>query len=130
MLKPDITNLIKTLDSTLPDVDKEALIEDPEMGHFTFDMLHEGLKTNSDGWVDDGIAFTNPWGFDLSEIKVPVLLYQGTEDKMVPYSHGEWLSKNLPQEKVKLHLMQGQGHISLFLGQKDSMIDELLEMAN
>jgi pimeloyl-ACP methyl ester carboxylesterase len=65
----------------------------------------------------------------MSEIKVPVILYQGTEDKMVPYAHGEWLAKHMPQEKLKSHLLPGQGHISIFVGQCDSIIDEFLELA-
>jgi pimeloyl-ACP methyl ester carboxylesterase len=55
-----------------------------------------------------------------------VILYQGTKDKMVPYAHGEWLAKHLPQEKLRKHLIQGQGHVSIFLGREDSIIDELL----
>jgi len=129
MLQESVAGLVETMSSILPDVDKDALLNHPEMGQSVYDTFAEGLKTNSNGWVDDDLSCIQPWGFEFSEIKVPVILYQGSEDAMVPYAHGEWLAKHLPQEKLRVHLRQGQGHISVFLGQADNMIDELLEIA-
>jgi pimeloyl-ACP methyl ester carboxylesterase len=62
------------------------------------------------------MAFISPWGFELSEIKVPVLLYQGSEDLMVPYSHGKWLAKHLPKKGLSVNLLEGEGHLSIFVG--------------
>lgn len=126
MLEVDPVGLTEAMSSLLPDVDKEALVGS-ELGEYLVEALREALKTNADGWVDDDMAFTVPWGFELSEIKVPVVLYQGSEDKMVPFAHGEWLADRLPK-KLRKHLIQGQGHLSIFLGYRDDMIDELLEI--
>lgn len=129
LLGADVAGLTEALESLLPEVDKQAMIDDPEMGQYTVDLFREALRVNCDGWVDDDLACITPWGFELSEVKVPVLLYQGTEDKMVPYAHGEWLAKHLPQDKLRKHLISGEGHMSIFIGQRDHMIDELLEVA-
>lgn len=48
------------------------------------------------GWVDDGLAFTQPWGFEVSAISVPVLIRYGLTDVLVPAAHGEWLAANVP----------------------------------
>jgi pimeloyl-ACP methyl ester carboxylesterase len=128
MLKGGVGDMIEAMSSLLPDVDKEAMTKNAEVGQYLVDSIHEGLKAGSDGWVDDDLSMIDPWGFELSEIKVPVILYQGTEDKMVPYAHGEWLAKHLPQEKLRKHLIQGQGHVSIFLGRQDGIIDELLDI--
>jgi pimeloyl-ACP methyl ester carboxylesterase len=48
------------------------------------------------GWVDDELAFTQPWGFDVSAISVPVLIRYGLTDVLVPPAHGEWLAANVP----------------------------------
>ena len=129
LLQADIAGLTAALDSLLPEVDKQAMAADTEMGQYMVDMFREALRISSDGWVDDDLACIKPWGFELSEIKVPMLLYQGTEDKMVPYAQGEWLAKHLPQDKLRKYLLPGEGHISIFSGQKNSMIDELLDIA-
>ncbi|RFU33256.1 hypothetical protein B7463_g3041, partial [Scytalidium lignicola] len=129
LLQMDLAGITTALDSLFPEVDKKALATNGAMGQYIGEGFHEALRVSADGWVDDDLAFTKPWGFELSEIKVPVFLYQGTEDKMVPYAHGEWLAKQLPQDKVKKHLLPSEGHMSIFLGQEDLMIDELLEIA-
>lgn len=111
----------------LPEVDKKALTGSTSMAEYFVVVMQEALRDSVDGWVDDDLAFIKPWGFELSEIKVPVLLYQGSEDKMVPYAHGEWLGEHLPQEKLTKHLIPGEGHISILVGKMDGMIGELLE---
>ncbi len=85
----------------------------------------EGLKNTCDGWIDDDIAFVAPWGFETADIKVPVFLYQGSEDLMVPFAHGQWLGKHINPKYLTNHLEQGEGHISIFLGKVDTMLDEL-----
>jgi pimeloyl-ACP methyl ester carboxylesterase len=128
MLKGGVADMIEAMSSLLPDVDKAALTNNTKVGQYLVDSIHEGLKAGSDGWVDDDLSMVEPWGFEFSEIKVPVILYQGTEDKMLPYAHGEWLAKHLPQDKLRKHLIQGQGHVSIFLGREDDIIDELLDI--
>jgi pimeloyl-ACP methyl ester carboxylesterase len=64
-----------------------------------------------DGFVDDDVAYVTPWGFDPAVIRVPVLLAQGGEDRVVPPSHGEWLSRLIPGSE--LWQRPGDGHISI-----------------
>lgn len=118
------------MSTLLPPCDNVALLQNRDtIGQNMVDTFHEGLRVSPDGWIDDDIESLNPWGFEFSEIRVPVLLYQGTEDKMVPFAQGKWLSEHLPQDKVKAHLLQGHGHISIF-DLIDEIIDELVAAAN
>lgn len=54
------------------------------------------------GWADDDLAFTRPWGFDVSEIVVPVLIRYGITDVLVPRAHGDWLAAHVPGCIVKI----------------------------
>lgn len=110
-----------SLDTILPEVDRAVLTG--EFGEFMADSFHQALRTGVDGWVDDDLAFTRPWGFDLSSIGVPTYLWQGSEDLMVPFAHGEWLAARIPG--VTAHLEQGEGHLSVAVGAFDRMLDEL-----
>jgi pimeloyl-ACP methyl ester carboxylesterase len=118
-------DLVTSLDSLLPDVDRAALT-----GEFAEDMLaafREGLGSGIDGWLDDDAAFTRPWGFGLDEITVPVMIWQGSEDLMVPFAHGNWLADRMPAAVA--HLEDGEGHLSIGLGAMDRMLDELIAAA-
>ena len=58
--------------------------------------LREGLRPGLDGWVDDDLAFVNPWGFDPQTIGVPVMVRYGVADTLVPATHGHWLATHIP----------------------------------
>ena len=65
----------------------------------------------SDGLVDDDLAYVVPWGFDVGDIDVPVLLAQGGRDHVVPPSHAEWLLRHC--RKSELWLRPNDGHIAV-----------------
>jgi pimeloyl-ACP methyl ester carboxylesterase len=116
------SELVISLDSLLPDVDRAVLT-----GEFAEDMLEsfrEGLGPGIDGWLDDDLAFTRPWGFSLDEIAVPVMIWQGSADLMVPFAHGRWLASRMPAAAA--HLEDGEGHLSIGLGAVDRMLNELV----
>jgi len=129
MLGLTVEKLVEAWSTILPDVDKKAMVEHRELGSHLVETINEGLKHTAYGWVDDSMATIAPWGFELGEIKVPVLLYQGSEDAMVPFGHGKWLAENLPKESLKAELIKGEGHINIFVGREEEMIGELLRMS-
>jgi pimeloyl-ACP methyl ester carboxylesterase len=71
----------------------------------------EAGNDGSEGVVDDDLAFVAPWGFDLAQIRVPVLLVQGGEDRVVPPSHADALLRSIPTSE--LWLRPRDGHISV-----------------
>ena len=77
-----------------------------------------------EGWAEDDLAFTRHWGFDLADITVPVSVWQGAQDRMVPFSHGRWLAAHVPGATA--HLDDDQGHLSLW-GRIGEILDELVE---
>src|SRR4029450_6057840 len=63
------------------------------------------------GMVEDNVIAMAPWGFDLREVTAPTLIMHGTDDHMVPSSHGEWLAAHRPAGGRRLE--QGEGDISV-----------------
>lgn len=78
--------------------------------HLAF-STQEGLAPGSQGWWDDVCARVSPWGFELDDISVPVLLVHGDQDRFVPFSHGQWLAAHIPG--VEARLLAGDGHLTL-----------------
>jgi len=117
-------DIVAAIGSLLPAVDRAVL--DEEFGEDFAATMHEGLRIGVDGWLDDDLAFVKPWGFALADIAVPTLLWQGSEDRMVPIDHGRWLAERIPG--VTPHLEDGEGHLSIAVGGFDRMLGELASL--
>jgi pimeloyl-ACP methyl ester carboxylesterase len=118
-------DIVASMETLLPEVDRAVLT-----GEFAEDVaasFREAVRQGIDGWMDDDLAFTRPWGFDFADIGVPTMIWQGTEDLMVPVAHGRWLVAHLPEAAA--HVEQGEGHLSVGLGALDRMLDELVAAA-
>lgn len=105
----------------LPPVDAAVLTGDrAEHWKQTSDRaLEHGIA----GWRDDDLAFVKPWGFELAEIRVPTLLWQGVQDKMVPVGHARWLADRIPG--VEAHISEEDGHLSIAVGRLGEIYDWL-----
>jgi pimeloyl-ACP methyl ester carboxylesterase len=78
------------------------------------------------GWLDDDKAVWSDWGFDLTQIAVPISIWQGGEDGIVPTAHGEWLADRVPG--ARLHLLPEDGHLSIMRCHYGAILDELIAL--
>lgn len=113
------------LGGLVSEVDKAALTGD--FAEFLAGAFRRAVSTGIAGWGDDDLAFTRDWGFDLAEIRRPVAVWQGGQDRMVPFAHGEWLAEHIPHARIRLY--RGEGHLSLAVTALDRIIDDLVAMA-
>ena len=72
-----------------------------------------------DGLIDDDVADARPWGFDVSQVAVPVLLVHGELDRMIPRRHASWLLSRIPAAKLWARL--DDGHVSVLDVVPDAM---------
>lgn len=63
------------------------------------------------GLIDDDVAFTRPWGFDLAEVRVPTLLVHGERDLVIPRSHAVRTLAALPDARLWMRL--DEGHVAV-----------------
>jgi pimeloyl-ACP methyl ester carboxylesterase len=101
--------VVAAMASLLPEADRASLADGGAV-QMAADLrwsVAEGIW----GWHDDDMAFVQPWGFDPADIAVPVLVWQGTDDLMVPVAHGRWLAQAIPTAQVRI--VEGEGHLSL-----------------
>ena len=118
----DVAGLVEGLSTLLPEVDRAVLTD--EYGEDMVAGFREALRSGVDGWLDDDLAFVRPWGFELFALAVPVFVWQGDADLMVPFAHGQWLARHVPGARA--HLERGEGHLSVAVGALDPMLDELV----
>jgi pimeloyl-ACP methyl ester carboxylesterase len=88
----------------------DAAVLKGELAEFMAYSMQDGLAAGSQGWWDDN-CLVLPWGFDVADITIPVLLLHGMEDMFVPFGHGEWLAAHIPG--VEARLLAEDGHLTL-----------------
>jgi pimeloyl-ACP methyl ester carboxylesterase len=113
--------VVASMSTLLPDEDRAVVVG--EVGEELAAQITEGVRLGAGGWIDDDLAFVNHWGFSVDDITVPVFVWQGDRDLMVPFAHGRWLADRIPGAVA--HLLPGEGHISVFINRVDEILGEL-----
>jgi pimeloyl-ACP methyl ester carboxylesterase len=115
-------DVVAELRSVISAVDEAAL--SGELGGILAASFRAAFRTGVWGWRDDDLAFVRPWGFEVSRIRVPVTVWQGREDLMVPFEHGVWLLAHVPTARSGLR--PEHGHLSLGVAALGEILDDLL----
>jgi pimeloyl-ACP methyl ester carboxylesterase len=94
-----------------PPVDRRWLSM-PEVMVGATDTLREALRPGAWGYVEDIRALARPWGFSLEDIRVPVQLWHGDEDTVIPVHHGQYLASVIPG--ATLRICPGEAHMLMW----------------
>ncbi|MFF0011762.1 alpha/beta fold hydrolase [Streptomyces sp. NPDC005374] len=100
-MRADPMALLKDLDGEMPDVDRQV-VADAGIRRLLHKNFMAGIEKNADGWIDDALAFSKPWGFDPTEIAMPLLLWHGENDVFSPVEHFKWLASRIERATVVL----------------------------
>ena len=119
-------DLISSFGGLIGDADKKALT--PKVADEDAAVYRRALSMGYYGWQDDDLAFVQSFGFELSKIDKPVLVWQGDDDFMVPREHSNWLAKHI--STAKLNFVPGHGHISLVQSYREEIINQALNLLN
>jgi len=84
----------------------------PSVSAGAAETLREALRPGVWGYVQDIRVLSSPWGFALSDIKVPVELWHGDLDTVIPLSHGRYLAAAIPN--ATLRVCPGEAHMLLW----------------
>ena len=106
-------------------VDRDALTGD--FADSLAEAARRAVSRGIEGWLEDDLAFVTPWGFEPDAVARPVAIWQGLQDRMVPYAHGEWLAAHIPTAQP--HLSEEDGHLSLGVSKLPLILDDLVRMA-
>jgi pimeloyl-ACP methyl ester carboxylesterase len=119
VLMADADDMADAMGGLLPEADRVAM--DRGFTEWLTETFHRAGAQRVAGVLDDGQAAVRPWGFDVAEIRVPVAVYQGRADAMVPFAHGEWLAAHVPGAEA--HLTDEDGHLTLVIQLPEILAD-------
>lgn len=66
------------------------------------DETEAGALPTLDGWFDDAVSLVSPWGFDVAQVNVPTLVWQGGLDRFSPIDHFHWLAEHIKDATATL----------------------------
>jgi len=75
------------------------------------EVAGKAIAAGPGGMPDDELAYVAPWGFDPGQIRPPVLLVHGGQDRIAPCAHSQWLARQ--SRRAQLWLRPDDGHISV-----------------
>ena len=78
------------------------LVDEIAIRNMLTDAYPEFLQDSAYGLIDDILALLQPWGFDLSAIKVPVPMRHQKDELVAPVEHTLWLAKHIPTSIVEV----------------------------
>lgn len=89
-----------------------AILLRPEVRENLQTTLREALRSSVDGPLQDLRLYCGPWDLPLDAIDVPTIMWQGSEDTIVPPDAAYHLAGLLPQ--CRLEVIEGRGHYWIF----------------
>lgn len=104
-----------------------AAIRDRAAYEGTFECYREAWRGSALGVATDGELYANPWGFPPEEIRVPVQVWHGTEDRNFNVALAEQLARRIPG--AELHIKPGEGHYSLPYSHASEILRRLIGAA-
>jgi pimeloyl-ACP methyl ester carboxylesterase len=119
--------VIAALGGLITDVDRAVLTG--EFAAHVAESFKAAVSAGIAGWRDDDLAFVKYWGFSLDDMSaaVPVRIWQGDQDAMVPFGHGRWLASRI--SGARGHLLAGEGHLSIAVSKLAEIFAELAGLA-
>lgn len=103
----DPESLLEQLEAEMAWPDRQV-VQDMAIRRLLALAYRDALRGGPDGWIDDVLALSHDWGFDLSTIAGPVRMWHGEQDNFAPAGHTRWLARQIPH--AELLVQSGAAH--------------------
>jgi pimeloyl-ACP methyl ester carboxylesterase len=101
-----------------------AVFDDPHVRSQWTRALHDSVMRGAAGAITELRLYVGDRPFALEEVRVPVALWHGLDDTVVPSRHGERLAAALPGCEARF--LPGEGHFSTPVKVVEEALEELL----
>jgi len=115
--------LLKTIRSQLSSADKKTLSE-PSTSKILITSLTEASRQGPLYGEEELTIFGSDWTYLFNDFSLPLDIWHGDADKVVPVAMAHQLQANLPQSSI--HIVPGEGHFSLPIRHADKIFQKLL----
>jgi pimeloyl-ACP methyl ester carboxylesterase len=89
-----------------------------------FESQRRAWRASAEGVIADAQIYAEPWGFELEDVRVPIRLWHGKEDRAFSIHLAEELAKRLPNCKARF--VDNAGHYSLPIRHMREILEDLI----
>ena len=112
----------KALMESAPESDR-AVMEDPDWQRVLVESVTEAFRPGVEGWVDEGMALTLGWDFDVADVRCTVTWWHGDNDANAPIAPVRRLLERM--DGVDLRVWTDAGHLEPY-HRYEEILGELL----
>jgi pimeloyl-ACP methyl ester carboxylesterase len=88
------------IDIWTSDLDRDVMA-DPIIKARFITSRRELVRRGSEGNIHDHLVnYAKPWGFRISDIRIPVYIWHGTQDPIVPVEVARYLAQHIPGARL------------------------------
>ncbi len=96
-------------------------------GDFLVGSWREGLRASADGMLSDARIYDTPWPFRLEDIAVPMRIWHGEADPIVPVSVGRHYAARVPG--IAARFIPHEGHVSIITNHLSAILADMAGLA-
>jgi pimeloyl-ACP methyl ester carboxylesterase len=108
---------------SFPGVDR-AILRDRATAPGIVAFVKESMRQGTEGSLQEYRIFGDPWGFSLEEVRAPVHIWEGADDRTGPPAYRQFLADHLPDARVTV--VPNEGHLSLLVHQAPEILASLV----
>ena len=117
--------ILDLFDDSVSEVDRRAM--QSSAGANLSARFAKAIEAGIEGWLEDDMALTTPWGYDPADVTRPVTFWTGKQDYFVSWRHTAWLADRV--RDADLHVFAEHGHLSLRPAHLTEIVDDLVRRA-
>jgi len=91
-----------------------------------FESQRLAWRASAEGVMADAEIYAQPWGFAIEDVRVPVRLWHGKEDRAFSVQLAEQMVKRLPN--CKSRFVNDAGHYSLPIRHMREILEDLISV--
>jgi pimeloyl-ACP methyl ester carboxylesterase len=103
-----------------------ASLRDDAAFEAIFESQRRAWRGSAEGVMMDAQIYAQPWGFVVEDVRVPVRLWHGTEDRAFAVRLAEEIANRCPDCKARF--IQNEGHYSLPIRHMREILEDLISI--
>lgn len=120
-VRRDPERVVEAIGKAMSGPDAEV-VRRPEVRKMLAEVITEAFRQGHRGAARDVVLLGRAWGFEPSDVRVPVFLWQGESDQLVSPAMGHYLAEAIPNCRAAFY--PNEGHL-LVVGRMSEIVEAM-----